>query len=542
MGVALGWMAVALAVVGGGPDTGRASAPIKYSVRYVETDGLQWREGVLTRLTPVTRQGSATIWTAPREVAFRLQQAGKTAHGPKIFLTPGAIASAGVPVHIVTRNDRRLVTQASWNGEDGTIATQPETVRTGTVATMTGRKIDQGVLVRVVLDDTQLLSVHKVSMASRSHQMPDHAATRAAYHVTEKTDKSAASTARFVLGEIEIISSAHGKSAALSIHRESPGTSATKSDPVALAVTHTHTQAHADCCTTAASCSTCSVDAETKAVSVEVPEIGNQEVAGEWLIPNNGILLVSFGPHTVADSEGKAAIRERLAIIEAEETTEVPGPPASVRLVAPPAPSAVVGPENFHGTAGEVVVPLVPAPGVFAPAPLNPAASGIVVPPPAAATPSTAAPVPPLPSRSLPQGYHSDGKMADLPPLPADDDDAEADADDDGSSEPRPTPQTKKPASTRKSSARARHRSSIDPATKKAQFTFPGIPSLPSLFESSPGVGLQFLMPIRPVSFKLPLNRRLEIEIYGRVVRDPQAEHVTSDLARKPAASESKTR
>ena len=31
---------------------------------------------------------------------------------------------------------------------------------------------------------------------------------------------------------------------------------------------------------------------------VEVPEIGSQEIAGEWLIPNDGILLVSFGPHT----------------------------------------------------------------------------------------------------------------------------------------------------------------------------------------------------------------------------------------------------
>ncbi len=29
------------------------------------------------------------------------------------------------------------------------------------------------------------------------------------------------------------------------------------------------------------------------------------------------------------------------------------------------------------------------------------------------------APMPPVPSRSIPQGYHIDGKAADLPPLPA---------------------------------------------------------------------------------------------------------------------------
>ena len=42
------------------------------------------------------------------------------------------------------------------------------------------------------------------------------------------------------------------------------------------------------------------------------------------------------------------------------------------------------------------------------------------------------------------------------------------------------------------------------------------------MFQSGPSVGLQFLLPIKPVSFRLPFNRRLEIEIYGRVVRNPE--------------------
>jgi hypothetical protein len=40
------------------------------------------------------------------------------------------------------------------------------------------------------------------------------------------------------------------------------------------------------------------------------------------------------------------------------------------------------------------------------------------------------------------------------------------------------------------------------------------------MFMPVPSVGLQFLVPIKPLSLKLPFGRRLEIEIYGRVVPD----------------------
>ena len=51
--------------------------------------------------------------------------------------------------------------------------------------------------------------------------------------------------------------------------------------------------------------------------SVQVPEISQAKVEGEWLIPNNGVLIVSLGVKTVADDEGKAVVRERVAVIEA---------------------------------------------------------------------------------------------------------------------------------------------------------------------------------------------------------------------------------
>jgi len=45
---------------------------------------------------------------------------------------------------------------------------------------------------------------------------------------------------------------------------------------------------------------------------------------------------------------------------------------------------------------------------------------------------------------------------------------------------------------------------------------------LPSLFLPTPSVGFQFLLPIKPLSFRLPFGHRLEIDIIGRVVPDSQ--------------------
>ena len=200
---------------------------------------------------------------------------------------------------------------------------------------------------------------------------------------------------------------------------------------------------------------------------VEVPEIGSQEIAGEWLIPKDGILLVSFGPHTIADKDGKAVIRERLAIVEADEAeadavgpapaprAAMWGPPAIMAAPIPAAPPMIFGDADPGGRAR----PAVPHPA------------------------APAAAMPPMPSRSIPQGYHSDGKAADLPPLPPD----EADHDEaDDSAEPRPSPQTKaprqQPAEVTCGQAPAHPPT---PRCSKAQFTIPNLPTIPTLFQSA---------------------------------------------------------
>ena len=123
----------------------------------------------------------------------------------------------------------------------------------------------------------------------------------------------------------------------------------------------------------------------------------------------------------------------------------------------------------------------------------------------------------------MPQGYHADGKAADLPPLPDD----EADDDEDESpesAETRPSPQAGKSRKPDPSKS-AKLQPTGDTAMRKAQFTITNFPAIPSVFQPVPAVGLQFLLPIKPISLKLPFNRRLEIEIYGRVDRPPESTH-----------------
>ncbi len=212
---------------------------------------------------------------------------------------------------------------------------------------------------------------------------------------------------------------------------------------------------------------------------VQVPEIGRAEIAGEWLIPRDEILLIGFGPHTVADKDGKAVVRERLALISAEEVVQ---PTASARAESLELPR--------------------PVPRV-------------------AVSPSRLA-LPALPSRTLPQGVHADGTPAELPPLPEED---KADTSAAGSSDPRPSPQSHKPrpAPAAPASSATRPAAKADGRAAKAAFSMAS-----NLLRNSPlgplsFPSLQFMMPLKPLALRLPFNQKLELELIGRVVADPDA-------------------
>jgi hypothetical protein len=567
-------MTLALAAVAAAPEAGRGGAPIKYTVRFVEADGLGWRDALYTRLTSVTRQGSATVWTAPSDVARRLHTHAMKTASARIMQAPTVIAWPGAPAHVTMQASRQLVTQVAWNGDDRPVEAKPETVRTGSAATMAGREIDQGILVQMVLQDTQIIAVHRVGLGGSKGTHSDPAAKKAAYHADAcdgtskccdageqpKTSRTVVWSMEFNLGGdkgisflpgrynkdgLNIIPAGQDCCGSCTPSKDEPTKMPAKITAMARApkpgdgVVAVSVPA-SGCCANLAACG--SSPGEGTAIAVEVPEIGSQEIAGEWLIPKDGVLLVSFGPHTVADKDGKAVIRERLAIIQAEECEEtlvLPGPSASAVWREVPNP----GSAHWFGPA--LLVPALPAPdaGLPAPVPAPPTPGAIPPPalPPAAGVPAA---MPPMPSRSFPQGVHADGKTADLPPLPADEADDDGDDEASGSAEARPSPQMKQPRHpdrTEESRSRKRH-STTDAAMKKVQFSLADFPAIPALFQPAPAVGLQFLIPIKPVSFKLPFNRRLEIEIYGRVVRNPEPARSSADLVTKAAKCETTTK
>jgi hypothetical protein len=238
----------------------------------------------------------------------------------------------------------------------------------------------------------------------------------------------------------------------------------------------------------------------TTSAQVQIPEIGREAVAGEWLIPHGEVLVVSFGPHTIADKDGKAVVREKLALVTAEEADPVPSPsPAATLHELLPPPTML---RNL--------------PNLAAPAPMA---------------------VPRIPSRSIPQGVHADGTPAELPPLPDDEKPCQPANE---SSQPTPSPQIKKPRpDSHPAPSAAKPAASVDQKTSKASFMqaqswlkAAGLLSLPRSNMAAgflPIPNLQFMVPLKPLSLKLPMGQKLEVELVGRVVPDPEAASADED-------------
>ena len=152
MSIAPGFLALALLGAGGAAD-GEA-APIAYRVRFLEMDGPGWRESVYSQLDPVTRRGTATVWTANRDALAPLNGRAVSA-----VQAPRVVARSGGMAHLSMKKTRKVATDVTRHA-DGPFdhATQVaytpeyEDVREGFNATVTGRRLDQGVLARVVLE------------------------------------------------------------------------------------------------------------------------------------------------------------------------------------------------------------------------------------------------------------------------------------------------------------------------------------------------------------------------------------------------------
>jgi hypothetical protein len=158
---------LALLLVGQECPLNREAPDITYDVRVLTLPNLEWRGTYFERLQRVATQGGAAVWTASRATAEEL--AGLDPAGVK---GPSVTASSQCVAHISDRANHKVATGLTRLA-DGPfnhatkVAYAPsfEEIREGYALTISGRKIDQGVLMYVVLDDTRVSTVHHVKLS-----------------------------------------------------------------------------------------------------------------------------------------------------------------------------------------------------------------------------------------------------------------------------------------------------------------------------------------------------------------------------------------
>ena len=365
--MAMGSGLLALAMVAA---DGPSCPPVEtttYQVRVLTMDGLDWRTSSYTRLQPVAHQGTSTIWTADRALAASLADRAKgTSPCHTITAVGEAVMTKADSVNYVAAMDR--VADGPINQSSAiAFVPRPERIEEKFAIRVAGRKLDQGVLTKLAIEETHVDVIHGVAQ------------TETLVPVASKTPKNP----------------------------DGP-------------------------------------PSETKTAitsSVQVPEISQASVAGEWLIPDDGVLIVSLGVKTAADDQGKAVVRERIAVVEAFSNT---ASPEGRRPTTVPMTSPVHAASFEHVKLGTPVVP----------------------------------------GRTLPQAVDPGGNVLELPPLP----EALASADlDQIKPEPyQPSPQTRIHSSPASMADPALARTSYDVA--------PAAPMAPTVGEGGIGADVNVEM------------------------------------------------
>ena len=234
-----------------------AGDEITCEVQMLTVEGLGWRAAAYAQLKPAAWQGNATIWTADRSLKATLEAAAagnsSSIKAPRVTSAAGAIAMVNSDkLQNYIRNLRR-VSDGPING--GTkLAFVPEVaaMREGFSTVFSGRTFDQGVMAKVKLSQSHVGALHTFPLFERVTPAP--------------VDPPASLTPTEV-----------GRHTVQTVLATKPATLQT---------------------------------------TMQVPEVFQSEIEGEWLVPNDGFLLISMGVHTVADAQGKAVVQERLAILD----------------------------------------------------------------------------------------------------------------------------------------------------------------------------------------------------------------------------------
>lgn len=408
MPIAASLLVLTLLGADGSPGPGPDPAPLDYQIRILDMKGLDWRGTAHDQLSPVARQGNATVWTAGRGLAAELAKVAEgVATAPRIRALPGAVAEVRDEVRQGIVADLTRVADGPV-GQATAVAFQPQIdqVHLGFRAKLACRTLDQGMLIKVQLEDVRLSAIHTATL-----------------HEDLKTKDVTGLNARY-----------------------------------------------------------------------QVPEVVRSSAQGEWLIPGDGALVVSFGPDTRADAQGRAVVHERVVLIEArpanlareESPTTQPAKPsidphATTAVYLSTEPVATPRPAQSPARRQVMVASPLPFPVLgtlpawfFLPIHL-PAASSEPAPigQAAPATDEPTLPTPAPPSRILPTPRAADGTVTELPPLP---DNETHPASLDQSDEPRPSPQSPArttPRSGSKATKATDHGEAGQPAAPMSKTTDP---------------------------------------------------------------------
>ena len=315
MATGSGLLGVALALVAAERPMSDNDEVTNYQVRILTLDGLDWRTSSYARLQPVARQGTSSVWTADKALAASLADRAR-ACSPyhRITAVGEAELTKADSVHYIASMDRVAdgpIDQSSAIA----FMPHPEKLEERFSIRVGGRKLDQGILARIALEDTHVDVIHEVKQS----EVLKAPATQA------KGPRTPAQVGHDILQVVLTPEVADAR--------------------------------------------------QRIATSIQIPEVTRARVEGEWLIPNDGVLLVSLGVKTAADDQGKAVVRERVAVIEASAGPNFPAARTTTVLTAP-SPTMPVSIDMAR---------LVPAT---------------------------------VPARSLPQPVAPDGTPVELPPLP----------------------------------------------------------------------------------------------------------------------------
>jgi hypothetical protein len=152
---------IAAAFLAGEPAKPADSPSISYTFRVVDAPALDWRKAHYSELGHLGRQGACQVWTMPRSAAETLMKEAGTevVASPKLIAAPDSVAT--IETH-TTGQYRTRVGVPIVGANKVAHMPEPETIREGYTATVSGRADGNGIATKIGIDCTWVVGVGEI--------------------------------------------------------------------------------------------------------------------------------------------------------------------------------------------------------------------------------------------------------------------------------------------------------------------------------------------------------------------------------------------